>query len=455
MRKYAILMVLLAFVVAAVSGCGLIVKDPAVDAQTVIIEVSGKTFAKAEVQQAIQNVLDYQEYIYSVYGLSFDRTDVEAIASAQDSAISSLIEEAVTGQKVTEYGLDQFTEEELAQINKTVEDTYANISDTVKNSYFTQTELTGEELDAAVNTKILEIGYGTKEEMLEQEKQTTSLDKLRDMVVRDVTVTEDEIQAQYATNVSQARQTYAETLTQYASDVSNGAILYYAPQGYRYVKNLLIKISDEDKAALTELSTQLSDDQDTLSAIQTAVSELPEDPAADTEDQKKSREELTGQADTLTAEIADLTAQLDVLTESAYAAIQPKVDEVLTRIAAGEAFDTLIAAYGEDPGMTQEPQKSTGYLLCEGLTTYLEVFVNESMALDAVGDISEPFRSDSGIHIVQYAGDLPEGQAKLSDIRDQIEAEILEGKQDTLYDEIVNQWITDANAKTYADRLAD
>ncbi|MFH1513467.1 MAG: peptidylprolyl isomerase [Bacillota bacterium] len=455
MRKYAILMVLLAFVVAAVSGCGLIVKDAAVDAQTVIIEVAGKTFAKAEVQQAIQNVLDYQEYIYGVYGMSFDRTDVEAIASAQDNAINSLIEEAVTWQKVTEYGLDQFTQEELAAINTTVEDTYANITDTVKAGYFAQTELTGAELDAAVNAKILEIGYSSKEEMLEQEKQATALDKLRDMAVRDVTVTEDEIQEQYATNVSQAIQTYTETLTQYASDVSNGAILYFSPPGYRYVKNLLIKISDEDMSALSELSTQLSDDQDTLSAIQTAVAELPEDPAADTEDQKKSREELTVQADALTAEIAVLTTQLSDLTEFAYSAIQPGVDEVLIRIAAGEAFDALIAAYGEDPGMTQEPQKSKGYLLCEGLTTYLDVFVNESMALKNVGDISEPFRSNNGIHIVQYASNLPDGQAKLSDIRDQIDAEILAGKQDTLYDETVSQWITDANAKIHADRLAD
>ena len=54
---------------------------------------------KEDVQQAIENVLDYQEYMYSYYGLSFDRTDADSIASAQDSAIDGLIEEAVINQK--------------------------------------------------------------------------------------------------------------------------------------------------------------------------------------------------------------------------------------------------------------------------------------------------------------------------------------------------------------------
>ena len=86
---------LMAFVVAFTSGCGLIVKDAEVDAQTVIIEVAGQSIVKADVQQAIESVLDYQEYMYSYYGVSFDRTDADTIASAQETAIDSLIEEAV------------------------------------------------------------------------------------------------------------------------------------------------------------------------------------------------------------------------------------------------------------------------------------------------------------------------------------------------------------------------
>jgi parvulin-like peptidyl-prolyl isomerase len=69
--------------------------------------------------------------------------------------------------------------------------------------------------------------------------------------------------------------------------------------------------------------------------------------------------------------------------------------------------------------------------------------------------VSEPFRSSVGVHIVQYTSDLPDGQVPLADIHDQVSAALLESKQDTLYDETISQWITDADAKTYIDRLDD
>ncbi len=455
MRKYALLAMLLCFVVAFTSSCGLIVKDAQVDAQTVIIEVAGKTYVKADVQQAIQNVMDYQEYMYSYYGMNYDRTDADTIASAQESAINALIEEAVTQQKIKEYGLDQFTDEELAAISKTVEDTYESYISSVKTYFFADTELTGEELDAAVEAKILELGYGSRESLTEQEKTSASLAKLKDYVVKDVAVTEDEIQAEYNTNVANAITTYASNLTQYASDVSSGAIIYFVPDGYRYVKNLLVKISDDDKSTLATLSSEIADKQDTLDATTEAIAELPEDPADDTPDQAKSREELTSQSDTLSAELQSLNEQYDTLNETAYIAIQPTVNTVLEMISAGEDFDALVAEYGEDAGMQSEPQKSSGYLICNGLTTYVSEFVSAAMALKNVGDISDPFRSGYGIHILQYASDLNSGQVELSEISDQIEAQLLGQKQDTLYDQTVNQWMADANAKTYTKRLAD
>jgi len=291
------------------------------------------------------------------------------------------------------------------------------------------------------------------ESMLADEKLSAATDKLKEDVVKDLTVTDDEAMSEYATQESTAMSTYSSDLTQYASDVSSGAIIYYIPDGYRYVKNLLIKIGDDDKTAISNMNSQISDDQDSLDAITSAVAELPEDPAEDTEDEQRSRAELTEQSDTLTAEIADLTAQLETLTESAYEAIQPTVDEVEAKIAAGGDFDALVAEYGEDTGMQSEPAKSLGYLVCEGITTYLDVFTEEAMALKKVGDITDPFRSDYGIHILQYASDLESKQVPYSAVKDQIIEDLLTEKQDTLYDETLNQWIADANAKTYADRM--
>ena len=248
---------------------------------------------------------------------------------------------------------------------------------------------------------------------------------------------------------------YASDLTQYASDVSSGAIIYFQPHDYRYVKNLLIKISDDDRTQLSTLSSQITSDQDTLTSIEEAIAALPEDPTTDTEDQQKTREELTAQIDALNTEIADLNTQADELTAAAYGAIQPTVNMVEEKIKAGEDFDALIAEYGEDTGMTVEPQKSEGYLVCEGLTTYVTEFVTQAMALESVGDISDPFRTVYGVHFLQYTSDLDAGKVSLSAIHDQISEELLTTKQNDTYDATISQWVTDANAKIYTNRLAD
>ena len=455
MRKYAILVILTVFIVVFTSGCGLIVKDPEVDAQTVIVEVTGQTFVKSDVLQAAENILDYQEYMYSLYGMGYDRTDEEHISSARESAINALIEEAVTMQKVQEYGLDQFGDEELVDIIASVDETYDGYISSVKEYYFADTELTGDALDTAVEAKMLELGYGTKDEMLEQERKSAALAKLKDYVVKDVTVTDEDIQSAYDTNVANAISSYTSDPTKYAGDVNSGAILYFTPPGYRYVKNLLVKISDEESDSISSLNTEIMDKQSSLDTTLAAISDLPEDAEEDTEDQTKNREELTALSDSLTTEIADLTAELQTVTNNAYAAIQPTVDEVVAKLDAGEDFDTLMEAYGEDAGMTVEPAKSTGYLICNGMTTYVDEFVSAAMALETVGDVSDPFRTGYGIHIVKYASDVEDGTVALDDIRDQLKAELLSTKQDTTYDETVTQWITDANAKTYPDKLND
>ena len=460
MRKYAILVMLVAFIVAFTSSCGLIVKDAEVDAQTVIIEVAGQSIVKADVQQAIVNLLDYQEYLYSYYGMSYDRTDADNIASAQENAINALIEDIVTKQKIQEYGLDQFTDEELQAIGDTVNTTYENNLAAVKTYYFADTELTGDELDTAVEAKMLEVGYSSLDSLLENEKESISQDKLKNMIVENVTVSEDEVETAYNNSVAAAISDYTNNPTQYASDVNSGAILYVTPPGYRYVKNLLIKISDEDATQLSTLRSSLSDAQASLDATQEALNTLDDDATEKDKEEviaarEQNRTELKAQLETFTEEVADLTTQLETLTASAYDAIQPTMDEVEAKIAAGDDFDALIEEYGEDTGMQSEPTKSTGYLICDGLTTYVDVFVEESMALEKVGDISDPFRSSYGVHIVQYANDLEDGQVPLADIHDQVQAELLTNKQDSLYDETVNQWITDANARIYENRLND
>ena len=455
MRKRVFLAILMIAAIVLTTSCSLIEKDAAVDAQTVIIEVAGKTITKAEVQTAVENTLSYQEYIYSMYGMSYDSTDADTIASAQDSTISTLVQNAVVAKKVIDLGFDTFTDEELAALQTSVDDTYKSYVDSVTSSNFADTTLTGEELDKAIADKMTELGYPTKESLLASQKETKAEEKLKADVVKDVTVSDEEIQTEYDSKVEAAKSSYAENLSQFSTDVSNGTTVYYRPAGYRYVKNILCKLSDEDSTAISDLESQITAKQSDLDTNTSSLAALPEDATTDTADQAKSRETLTAEKTQLEADLADLNTKLDAAKETAYAAIQPKVDEIVAKLAAGEDFDALMAQYGEDPGMQSDPGKTDGYPVCAGDTQWASEFTEAAMTLVKIGDVSAPFRTSYGIHIVKYVSDIAEGAVPLAEVKVAIQTELLSTKQDDLYNTTVEQWVTEANAMIYKDRLAD
>lgn len=446
MRKRVFLAMLMIAAIVLTTSCSLIVKDSAVDAQTVIIEVAGKSITKAEVQAATQNTLSYQQYMYSMYGLPYDPTDAKTMAQAQDSAIEALIQSAVLDQKINEGGYNTFTQEELTAIEASAQASYDSNVEHIMTTELAGTTLTGEALDAAVAQQMTEHGYQDMETLISSAKFTKAQEKLKADLVKDVTVSDEEIQTAYDQNVATAQSNYAASLSQYGTDVSNGTTVYYRPAGYRQVKNILRKFTDADAAIITDLASQITAKQGELDTNAASLTALPADAATDTAEQAESRASLTADKATLETALVDLNAQLTAAKAKAAAAIQPTVDEITAKLAAGEDFDALMAEYGEDTGMQAEPAKTEGYLVCEGSTQWVAEFTAASMALAKIGDVSAPFETQYGIHIVKYVGDVAEGAVPLADVQDAIRAELLTTKQDTLYTDTLAQWAAAANA---------
>ncbi len=453
MLKRVILALMLIVALLVTSGCGLIVKDPEVDRQTVIIEVAGKTFTKGEVQMQLNYTLYNQAYMYQMYGMAFDPTDPATLASAQQQTLDGMVRQAVVDQKEAEMGMLNFTDEELTELQTKVDESYASNTESVKTQYFAETELTGEELDKAIEAKMLEVGYGDKDSMLENEKANKAYEKLRAEVVKGVQVTDEEIQAKYDEKLASAKSMYESSLPSYGTEVRQGNTVYYRPAGYRYVKNLLRKLSEEDTTAINDLQTQITEKQSQLSTVDASLAELPVDAAQDSEPEAQSRKELETTKTTLTAEVGDLQAQLDATKEAAYAKVQPAIDEVLQKLSEGGNFDALMEEYGEDDGMKASPAKEEGYLVCAGDTTWVTEFTEAAMALAKVGDVSAPVRTSFGIHLLSYVSDLPEGDVPLSDVKDALTQEILTAKQDELFEATQDEWVKEAGAKVYADRM--
>lgn len=453
MRKRFFLAILMVAVLVLGTACSASNTSSA-DTKTVIIEVAGKTFTKAQVENATQNVMSYMSYQYSMYGIAYDTTDATVIASAQSTAIQLLVQSAVSEQKIKDLGFDVFTDAELADLQKSADETYQGYVDIVKKNYFADTTLTGDALTTAVEAKMTELGYPDKAATLENTKYSKTQERLKTSVIKDVSVTDADIQTEYDSKVEAAKASYTTSLPQYATDVANGNMIYYHPAGYRYVKNLLIKFTDADSKIISDLQAQITAKKDDLDTNTSMIAAVPTDAISNSDTDVTTRlSKLNDAKATLESEIADLNTQLTAAQEKGYTDIQATVDEITAKLTSGTDFDALLTQYGQDTGMQSEPDKTEGYLVCKGDTRYVTEFTDAAMAIAKVGDVSAPFHTQFGTHIVKYVSDLAEGAVPLADIKDAVSKELLTTKQDDLFNTTLNQWVTDANAKIYTDRM--
>ena len=251
MQKRA-LIALLIVLMLLVSSCSLIQKDPEVDAATEIVKVGDEVFTKGTIQNMVQDYLQQEQIYYNqYYGQYIDITDKNIIANAQDAVINGVIRQSVLTSKSKELGLDTLSEEDQAE----VDDLWQQYYDLVKNYMFGETELEGEELDKAITDSITTTFGITKESLVE----STIAENLRNEIVKDVTVSDDEVAAEYDTRVANAKTSYENNPSAYGNAYNQGtSTIYYRPAGYRLVKQILIKFTDEDQTMLDELDSKIS-----------------------------------------------------------------------------------------------------------------------------------------------------------------------------------------------------
>lgn len=448
MRKRSLLALMLAFVLTVtLSSCSLIEKDPEVDKETVIIEIGDKQISKQEVQDAYDTQLYMESFYSQQYGYTLDATDPDTISRIQDSAIESLIRQSVLKNKVTELKMNEFSEDEIDKFTQEAQTTLDNYIDSIKSQYFTDTELNDVDLEKAVTDKMVELEYPTLDDLIENNKDTAALNALKDSVIKDLNITDEEINAEYEKKVATAKANYDSNLSGYGSDILNGTTVYYAPSGYRNVKNLLIKLSDDDDSLISDLNTQIADKQNQITTTNSSIADLDKE----MEDYDEQLTNLESLLDGFKADLEELNNELISEQESAYAKLDEVVSEIETKIAEGEDFEALLEQYGEDPGMDNDGI----YAVCNGFTSFDPDFTLAAMDLENIGDVSEAIKTSFGYHFIKYISDVEEGNIPLENLKDEIESELLSAKENDTYDAQVQTWVDEANAKIFKDRLVD
>ena len=335
MHKRALLACLLV-VAMLLSGCSLVKKDLEVDAATPILTVNDKVFTKGEIQSAVNSYLaQMQSYYSQYYGQNIDVTNAEIIADAQKSVIDQLTEQTVVEAKAKELGFDQLSEED----QKEVDDLWQSYYDMIKSYLYSDSELSEEELDKAITADVTNY-FGMTKESLQASKVT---ELLRADTVKDVTVSEDEIKAEFDKHVEEAKTNYQNSLSSYGSSFNNGSVVYYRPAGYRLVKQILTKFNADDKALMDDLSSKISSQNTTISSLQKTL----------TDDGVEDVDALLEKVTVVLTEVVEEKAETDLPAETETAeAAEETAEATATDLA--EATPSDLPA--EEPAVTKAPE---------------------------------------------------------------------------------------------------
>ncbi len=459
MQKKALLALMLAATLL-LSSCALVVKDAAVDAQTVIIRKGDTTVTKGEVQKAVLDQLNYTAYMYSMYGMSYDPTDAANIATAQSSAISALEEDIVTKEHIAS-DLEALTEEQLAEVQETAQSNFDADIEAVKSYQFADSELEGDALTEAAKAWMDEQGM-TLDAYVQNAIESKQRELLRELVIKDVEVTEEDFLAEYNSRVESAKTSYEGNPASYATAVNNGSTVYYAPEGVRRVKQILTKFHDDDQTAINDANAKVTSANSAVTAANakiTSAQEILDTENAPEEDKAQAQTDLdaaNAELETANADLAAAQSELEAARETAFANIEEETDAILAELADGADWDTLMAEKNQDPGMKSGTTAEKGYAVAADMTSFDSAFVEAAMGLENIGDVSGKIRGDAyGYYIIKYIGDEPVGEIGPEAVRETLTSSLLSTKQSTFYNDTLAQWVEDAKFQVDLNALKD
>lgn len=405
------------------------------------------------------DVAPVYDSLVSSYGNYYDLTDSANVELFRAVAMQNKINEVIMQAKIAELGI-ALTDEEAAAAEEDAQSDWDNaISSYISQQHSDLTDESSQEDKDAANAEAVQyfndLGY-SPESLKENYKQYALYDKLEATIVQDVTVTDEEVEALYQELVESDRTLYENDIAayvdynNYVDQMATYAMYYgtdssmdyawYRPAGFRAVKHILLPVDAELMQTYQDLQARLEEQVE-------SATEGDEESAAAAEETADAEATAEPTEEPVTQE------QVDEAKAAILASIADKIDEIYAKIEEGVDFDELIAEYGvnedgtaSDPGMTSEPYKTSGYEVSSASTNYVAPFVEAAFSVDNVGDVSAPYISSYGVHIVKYIADIPAGPIEMTEAqREAKRTELLTSKQNELYTATMDQWNQEAD----------
>jgi parvulin-like peptidyl-prolyl isomerase len=367
------------------------------DENPVLVTVDGQEITLSAVKDSLYQLIDA--------GYASDESDLSL-------AMEYLIQDIVLKGKISELGLDQFTEDEEEALRAEAHAEWESAIDSYV-SYFLTEDTDEARAQAREDGAAYFTAYGYSEEgLLDSLRLSASYDKLEQNVLegKDVTISEAEIRGEFEATAAQHQAMIESNIQLYELyQAYYGMDFWYMPEGYRGIIHILMKVDDGLLTAYT----------DAQAAFEESVTD--EAPEGD----------------------AELKAAAEAAKEAVLASKQAEIDDIYARLAQGESFEALIAQYGEDPGMTDVSTLAQGYQVHKDSVIWDPVFTAGAFSekMQQPGDTSDPVIGSYGIHILHYLRDIPGGIVELTDeISAEIEQYLENQSMNSIYAEALEGW---------------
>lgn len=347
----------------------------------------------------------------------FDGMNAEDIsATLLQDVLTRQVGEKLKQVDAAKQGLDTLTAEEEAAAKTEASAEFEESVLTAQDELVSTAGMSAEDIRAAAIDYLKENSGITLESLEAEAIQEKKEEKYRAFVVKDVTVTDEEVQTYYDEKVAEQKADFDAVPDDFVYSHLYSSLVVYNPEGFRAVRDILIPFdSADDSSTAEDLTTQLA-------AI-----------------------DVVNQADNYQA----LSEQLNEL----YAPLETKAQEVVDKLNAGEDFGALMDAYGTSDYLKDEPLRSQGYYLNSDTFVNSDEYVQGAMELERPGQVSVPVRSTLGVHLIQYIGEVTPGAIPLEQVRDAVRDDLLETRQDEYYEDYVNDLLSNTNVTYYTDRL--
>ena len=329
--------------------------------------------------------LYYASMMSQYYGQVIDTEEEDYQLFIAENVVTSMLQEKVYLAVFDDLGLSITPERE-----QEIRDQAAAEFDAMYEQYlqlYAEAMPTASEEEVAAQVDLLFEQSGYDRELLQRSAVVSEkLAMLYEEVTGDVSATEEDVQAAYDAQIAQAKETYDADRDAFLNDYLNGVQTVYTPEGVRLVQHVLVM--------------------------------KPED------------------------EAAEATASEATASEAAPLEGRAKIEAALAALEAGEAFEDVAAAYSEDPALG-DPIADAGYPVFAGSQTYDQSFVDNAMALQAVGDTTGVIETTYGYHILRYAADLTPGEIGLDALRESLTATVNDQKKTDAYVAAEEQWLAE------------